>query len=658
MRAFALFMAAVGLSAEAPPQPELQQFERALAASNFDAAATAIDKLIVLRTPVDGKPRPDPLLNALLGRLYLAAREVDTAATYLDHAPLADLPDSLRVPTALARGNAHAVLGDRAAALDAFRQAAAVSSSETDRRVAALGLARGLLPNDPVAARNQILTFASGPPSPGRWEAKYDLALASSLLGDGKNADRLADEAWADAANAPLRDLAPLRVAILRAGLAAGRHDLEAERAMLTAAGGVKLSGSPALAAQLPVCGDFGIRPADYVIFGFVEGPYGTRQLFPITASRVEVVAPFQHALDRTVPIAQAGEERPVGTIFTVACRTSVSPDYVAAPSNDNPLLDWFLERGIYPASASSEADDKHLNAVAERTDALAARFGKDSLLLIGPRWEMATLLERRARAGDPVLPGQLTDLGKQVGQGLRSAGAPEWLAQAIESRPQRDQLVAASAGDPDRLQVLQGQIREQLLRLPFRLGRQYLAAMLGNLHGEWPPSAANLVIDLNTNAPSAWDRRERQAWLLTLARAQQVLGKEQDARSTLAAGGFEKDWCSASDSDPKLLEQHFSYDDYPDDLIVGEQEGSVAIDFDLTTAGKIAHPRVVYSLPSGLFDQITTNGLAAIRYMPPTLSGKIAACRGVVQAIQWRIGDESDFSLPTLTPEMPGPVT
>jgi hypothetical protein len=549
------------------------------------------------------------------------------------------------------------MVGDRAAALNAYREARSVSSTEAERRRAALGVARELLPDDPAAARAQILSIAGGPPAADRWEAKYVSALASSLLGDSQGAQRLANEALADAANAGLKDLALLRVATLQAGLAAARHDVAAERTMLTAANGLKVSAAPALQAQLPVCGDGGVKTSDYVIFGFVTGPYGMRQLFPIAASRLEVVAIFQHALDRTFPITADDVERPVGTIFTAECRTLVSPDFTAS-TPDDPLFNWFIERGMYPASASNDSNDKHLNAIADRTDALAARFGKDSPLLIAPRWQTAILLERRAQAGDPVLPGQLADLATQIARGLRQAGAPEWIAQAVESRSRDRELIAEARDDPAKLQAIQGQITAQLLQLPFQLGRQYFIRTLRDLHGDWPTPLAGLAIDLNAKAPLPADVREHQAWLLMLADAQRALGEKQAARTTLASGNFEKDLCAVGDSEPKILEQHFSYEDYPENLIEGEQEGSVAIEFNLTTAGAITTPRVVYSLPSGLFDDVTTKGLSSIRYTPPTRSGKPAACRGIVQVIQWRIGDESDFVLPTLTPNTPGPVS
>src|SRR4051812_19364608 len=100
MRFLFVILAAAALSAETPAA-DFKPYEQALAGYHFEEAAAFIDKLIEQRSPAAGTPRPDALLNALMGRLYLRAHNVDAAATYLDHAPLVDVPAALRVATAL-----------------------------------------------------------------------------------------------------------------------------------------------------------------------------------------------------------------------------------------------------------------------------------------------------------------------------------------------------------------------------------------------------------------------------------------------------------------------------------------------------------------------------------------------------------------------------
>lgn len=656
MRCLAVVFAAIAVSAQSPA-PDLQAYEQALAASHRTAAAAVIDKLIEQRTPADGKPHPDPLLNALMGRLYLDVRQPNTAGSYLDNAPIDQLPVAIQAPTALAHGQTLEYRGDRATALGAYQEAAVVATTDSERRRAALGIARQLLPDRPSAARAKVAAIASGASVPERWEARWLLALSSSIAGDQIGASKSADEAWRDAPSAPLTDLAPLFVETLQAGLAAARHDSAMERAMLTASNGLSASASANLGSQLPVCGDHGLRPSDFVIFGFVAAPYVNERIFPIAASRPEVIAPFQDELAGAAPIERRTDRPSVGTVFKVACRSVVSATYVAGAPED-PLVDWFVKEGVYPASASNEADDKHVNGIADRIDTLTSRFGRDSPLLIGPRWQMLLLLEKRALTGDQVPAGQLSDLGNQVAAGMRRAGAPEWMVATIEGRPKYREAAAALASDPSEISDIRTFAREQILRTPFRFARQIFTGMLLKFKDDWPAQASSMLIDFNSSARPALSGRERQAWLLTIAQAQRALGKDADARRTLAAADLPPGLCTMSDSEPKLLEQHFSYKDYPEDLIAGEQEGSVLFDFDLSPTGTVASDRAIYSLPAGLFDAASAKGLATVRYTQPEKAGKPAACRGVFQPIIWRLADDNEFETPRFTAIMAGPTT
>lgn len=652
MRSLGLLLTASLLSAAAPPPParDFQPFEQALAGSHFNDASDFIDRLMAERLPADGKPRPDPWLNALLGRLYLAAGNVASAAAYFDGAPLAQLPAPIRAATALDRGRVLELRGEREASLAAYREGAAASTTDLDRRRAALGISRQLLPVDPKQARDTVAAIADGPPVPERWEAKYLLALSASLLGDAAAASRLADAAWADSVHAPLNALGPLRVAALRAALAAARHDVVAERAMLLATNGLKLTAAPELRMRLPACGEHGLRPSDYVIFAYFAGPYVNRGVTPVAASRLEAVGPFTDAIGKINPIKEGTSLAPLGTTFTVSCRSVGASRYLSR--RQDPFVEWFVSNGIYPASASFEADDQHINAIADHIDATAARFGKDSPLLIGPRWQMSMVLEKRARAGDQVLPGQIADLATQIGAGMRRSGAPEWMTAAIEMRASFDQAAAAARDGPDQAARFAELSRQQLLSLPFAFSRDLLTDWLRNLKEEdWPAPVAQLVLDLNAKAPRDLAGPERHSWLLLVGQAQRSLGKDAEARATIASAGFAPDTCALADSSPTLLEQHFSYADYPHDLVAGSQEGAVLFEFDLSPAGTVAGRRVVYSLPSGIFDEASAKGLSTVRFTQPTRKGKPSMCRGMYQPIVWRLEDSEDFTVPVFSP-------
>jgi tetratricopeptide (TPR) repeat protein len=657
MRPFLLLIVAAALSAEAPPPALLQQYEQDLATFHFNEARSIVEKLIHDRSPSDGKPRPDPLLNALIGRIYLAAHHSDEAVAYLDNAPLAGLPPALRAPTALDHGRALQLRGDRARALAAYREAAAASENDDERRAAQIGIAGELLPENPAAVRDSLLPMANGAATAQRWEARYLLALSSSLTGDGAAAQHWADEAWADAPSAPLTDLAPVRVEMLRAGLAAAAHNFTAERSMLTAANGLSAVANPALSTQLPVCGDAGIRPSDFVIFGFAGGPF-TFEVVPIAASRPEIVAPFQKNFDGTAPIKYASTENPTATVFTVSCRSVVGSYFVASQPSSDPIMLWSVEHGLYPANLSTESDDEHLAQIHDWIDSLATRFGKDSPLLIMPRMQLMTLLTARAHGGDAVLPGQLADLASEIAAGLRHAGAPEWIASSVDAVTEAQKLADAAADGSDQTAAIEALFSKQLLGAPFEFSRPFLLEMLSNIKGDWPPSVAQLILDLNGKTPPSLTGRERQAWQLMVAGALRATGKDKQAQSLVLAAGIPADTCAAADSDPKLLEQHFSYSDYPQDLNVGSQEGAVLFEFDISRSGSVANSRTAYSLPSGLFDAPSAKGLSTVRYTPPLRRGKEAPCRATYQPIRWQLDDGMDFSVPVMATRDLGPTS
>lgn len=657
MRMIALFVAAFSLSAASLPD-DLQRFDQALAGAHYNDAAAIATELIEQRTPADGQPRTDSVINSVLGRLYLAAQDDGPAAAYLGRADIDELPLSARAATALAAARALELRGDRAGALRGFRDAATVSTSESERRAAAIGIARQLIVQDPGAARQTIAAIAAGAPGPDRWQAEYLLSIASSLAGDAATAARQADAAWTDAALAPPRDLAPVHVAVLRAGLAAAGHDTLAERAMLTAANGLTVSPTDALSRQLPVCGDEGISPTDFVIFGIVAGPYMTRDLVPIAASRAQAVAPFYDRLAGNQLIQQGNATMPVGTAVTLSCRSVVQHDFVASRPVAEPTLDWWVAHGLYPAAANNDSSNEGINAVAARIDALKGRFGSDSPLLIAPRLQLMTLLQVRASAGDPLMPGQVAALQAAILAGLQRIGAPEWMTAMLNARATLPRAAAEASDRAQAASAVENAVRKSLMSAPFWMSREFINGMLASISGPVPAPAARFVIDLDARTPKDLPPRERQAWLLTVAQAQRALGLDKQAQATIASAALGKDICATADSVPALLEQHFSYSDYPDELIGGEQEGKSLFEFGLTSSGSITAPHTIMSLPSGLFDAASIKGLSTLGYKPAERGGKAFACRGIIQSVVWKLEDENKFSAPGLSPAMSVPAT
>lgn len=625
-------------------------FRQALAAADYRTAAAITDKLIEERTPSDGQPRQDPLLNAIIGRLLLATQQEPSAFSYLNKVDVRSLPPPMRGETLLSRGKVLETLGQRNDAMTAYRAAAnADHSSAALRREAQFGAARQLLVTDPLAARQQLLPLATAPNPADLWQAQHLLAIAASLTGDPTAAARLAERAWVDAARAPPSELAPIKVAVLQAGLAALANDRQRQLAMLASANAMGVTRTAELTAQLPVCGRDGVRKGDFVVFGMVVGPYNTNSLIPLGASRTEVVRTFYDRMMGRSLINRSSESSANGTVVTLSCRSALSPDYISNVPRTDPLIDWFVDRGLYPASVKFEATDEAINRMSIRVDALTARFGRDSPLLLAPKWQVLTALESRAAMGDAITPGRIIDLRKELSAGLRRAGAPEWLAQTLELRNELQAMVRSATAPEAAVGEYLG---KQLLVAPFALARSSIREMLINSTGEMPAPLARIVTQLAEQAPASMPPQEKQAWLLTVAKAQKALGHVEEARQTIRNGSLPSDLCAAADEGPKLLEQPFTHEDYPTQLIPADLTGYALVEVEVTNSGRVSGPRMVASMPSGLFDAATMKGLAGFRYQAATRNGNNVTCTGELQGVTWRLKAPEEFVVPPFLPE------
>jgi hypothetical protein len=639
MRFVALIVAAIGLIAAAPPEADILKFNHALAEGRRADATAIVDKLLRERDLGSGTLQPDPVLNALIGRVIVAGRQYPAAAAYLDRAPLAQLPSALRGPTAYDHALALEQTGERNKAIAAFAEAAALSTGP-QRRSALYGQARLSLVDSPAAALN-LLAQVNDVEGADRWQDEFLRSVASSLLGDRQSAERFAALSWQHSADAPKEAQAPLIAAVLRAGLAAAAGDIGTERAMLQISNGLVLRPSSTLTGQLPICGEQGVRPADFVTFAAVSAPYLGWRLVPVSASRPAAIAPFFDSIGQSSPFKDPGRG-PVGTVFTLRCRSAVGSSYAAHDPAD-PLLTWMVDRGVYPATLRNESNPEGINTVVDRIDQISARFGPKSPLLIGARWQLMTMLVRSAAAGDEVQPGQVIDLSTAIAEGMRSEGAPAWLADVTTGQFQLARARQAAASNPGEMAGFNSKLRQTFLALPFDIAR-FVVITERSSESEMSASSAEMILSLNSRMPGDLPSRDRQSWLVAVAEAQKSLGRESQAKETLRKAAIAPDLCLASDIDPKLLEQKFSYSDYPEDLIAGEQEGVSTFDFNLAPDGKVASQRVILSFPANLFDAVSAKGLATVRYSAPKRNGKPASCRGLVQPIVWRLEDNQQI--------------
>ena len=654
---FAATLAALAASAQPADsflESKLESFNRAIAAGDGLAAAPLIDEVIASRLPADGKPASDPIVNSMMGQLYLLTGHEGPALEYLARATPSSLPSSMRAETALAYGKALQRHGRRDEALKAFRAASEGATNHSIQFRSSIGAAEQLLPTDPGGALRLSSSFLMSAPAAERWRPAYVSALASSLLGDRKAAAQFADRAWADAVNAPPRDLAPLQVSVLRAGLATIAGEKDSQRAMLAAANAMGVARGDDLTRQLPVCGDNGVTPSDFVIFGASMGPYHTNSLVPIAASRPAIVAAFNDQLAGRAIIKTDNVSSATGTVFTASCVSRVDSGYMKDAEPSDPIIRWFATRGIYPATINGDSNDSGINKVSDRIDEITRRFGDQSPLLIHAQWQLLTLLEARTLAGDPVPPARLVELRSAIMAGMKRNKAPADVVALLAFRAEMDRLMRAAAaeGRPD-LAGFQAAWLRTMQKMPFSTARYFIREMVEKFRDNLTSEQVRMVSDLSDRAPETLAGRDKQAFLLMLAGAKRIVGRSEEGSRDAAATGIAPDICVRADTPPAMLVQKFTAEDYPPDLVSAELKGYSLVEFDVTGAGTAGPPRTILSFPSGLFDQATAKGVETMKFTPALVNGKTLACRAHTQGVAWRLEDEEAFSPPTLLPNL-----
>ena len=195
-------IAAILLAASAPVTKaqgsqdavQLDRIEEALATRNYPEASELIDALVIARQPRNGELRSDPLLNGLLGRVYLTGGEPAIALAYLERATGTG-PVPQRIEAMLALAEAQDLFSQRAqaAATLARLEREPLGTEQRQRLILAHGV-RALL-DDPRAALVRAAELEGGERSI-RFEGAMLAGQAHSLLGEGAAARAAADRAW------------------------------------------------------------------------------------------------------------------------------------------------------------------------------------------------------------------------------------------------------------------------------------------------------------------------------------------------------------------------------------------------------------------------------------------------------------------------------
>jgi hypothetical protein len=637
-------------AAAAEPAPSVASFEAAMHDLDYRRASRIADAL-ANRHRLDHKDAaPDPLLSGMSGRLFLARGQATTALPYLRHADAPDLPAPLRIAAGFARAEAEEAVGEWPAAAATFERLLALPLDPGQQLGARLGLGRVRLADDPRGALTAAEALVPAAPAGRRWEADLLAAQALSLLGRGAEADAAARRAWADSAEAGMEAAAPMRVALVRAGLAAAAGRREPLIAMLSAAN-ASVNGIDAdLAEATPVCGSDGLVPADFAILGAYTGLNPTQWLTPIAASRPAAAAAFRKALSGR-PLLDMTGTPPGGVVFTIRCRTTPSSDYVPAFAAD-PLTQWFADRGLYfPLAAEPELED--INRLSNEIAELTAKYGEGYLAVLPLQVSLLMMLEQRAASATDVAEWQVVELRRKIAEALARAGGAEGFAPDAQAEAEWARLQKAGSLDQARA-IHRGSMERLIGSVPPHFAYDGLRIWL-NGDQDLPDATRRRVIESLLKrfggGPDDPVRRALQRRLGAIARKS---GDFAAARVAFAAAGLPRDSCAVAETPPSMKEHGIVDDDYPPDAIAPNLAGATVLELDLGADGRVVGSRSILATPSLVFDPLIAAKVPGFSLTPASEGGRPRACRGQLQTIRWRMPEDEPAGPPRFAPSAP----
>jgi hypothetical protein len=611
-----------------------------LARHDLNAASRLLDRISEASEPKDGALRPNPMQSAAAGRYHLAGGAPEVALPYLELAAVEALPPAQRVPTLLAYARARGAVGDRKGAEATLNELLAAQPSAEQREVALVELGQLLLASDPRRALSQIQPVLGSADPTRRLDALLVSIHAQALLGDRKAAAGMAQQAWPLVPEVSPHGLAGMRLALVSGALAAADGDRDRAIALLGLANPDALKIDPLAGNVLPLCGEAGLEPDDYLTVTVTQDTIAAEQRIPVSASRPAAVAPFLDAFAGRA-LLNIGGPAPAGTVLTLRCRAAPSATYVGPPLSRDPAHAWLAARGLHQ-STTTDATDESINRLADRIDVLAATLGTDHPRLIPLRWALARNMEERAASGGAIEEWQITRLRQQVNAAMRRAGAGDLVPSEADEAIQR--RIAATSSPEEGLPLVKqatlGRIREGSPVVADFFYRQWrLIPILSNAD---KTEVATAFAERFAKDPASARVRPIYIQLADLARERGDLPEMRRWHRKAALG---QGLCETTDEALRVETQPMTDEDYPVDALAYGIEGASQIEFDLAADGTVARHRILIAAPSLLFDEVVKEKTPAFRLSRPLFGGKAAACRGYVTRVIWRVPhkDEED---------------
>jgi periplasmic protein TonB len=82
----------------------------------------------------------------------------------------------------------------------------------------------------------------------------------------------------------------------------------------------------------------------------------------------------------------------------------------------------------------------------------------------------------------------------------------------------------------------------------------------------------------------------------------------------------------------------------YPESAHLKKVEGYVRVEYDVTTDGTVANPRVVESVPQGIFDEAALTAVRSWKFHPAVRDGKVVESKGLVSRLDFKLGESEDY--------------
>jgi tetratricopeptide (TPR) repeat protein len=633
--------------------PTLEQaFERELAAHDLTAAAASLDRLIAARMPSGDKPVPDPYLNHRIGRFLLISGQPRAALSWLEAAgPAADTAKA-RAQLALDLARALLLIGQAEAALPLIDVALRDLPDATAQGATHRLRIDALLATDPAAAVTALSGAAAIRASDAG--AEWDWALLdarAALLTGSPAAGTKVRHAWMSATTAPVAASAPARAAALMAMVEERASRRSGALAMIAAATRTEpdvSAMSKQLSAALPPCGT-AVTPADHVTVALHRDSLsGATRISAIAASRPGVVPHFLSGVN-AAEVLPSGELNTAATIARLRCRSGPALEAIASTADRELAAVFMAQRGLFPRFGFSGTGEERLNAASQEVDAMTARYGADSPLLLGPLMRLNTLSQARLMEAGDIPPTRLVDLSNRLDRVLLAAG------DTAAFLPRDAHYFAAFA------RAVNASSREESARIMADSFRTYIAkvdpsiayAILTKTADSVEPAQLDAMrADLIARASKTLPAGDPRIAAMRLARVSAARTAED---GTLAARiretGLPRDLCAVQPVAPRLRSIEISDDDYPAEGLIAEITGRTTLEFDLDASGRVRTPRAIIAVPPILFDDVVARDIDGISYVPAEAAGRATPCRAMTMSIRWKMPDRSE-GVPDVIPQ------